>query len=76
MHGLENSKLLKMNYRYFKKSLIFFSSPELKAQVSYSDRRLSIFCPSCRLSVNFYSFDFFSRTIGPISTRLGTDHPQ
>jgi hypothetical protein len=52
-----------------------FSSPELKAQVSFSDRllpgvRLSV-CPS----VNFYTFDFFSRTTGPILTRLGTNHP-
>jgi hypothetical protein len=26
-------------------------------------------------SVNFYIFDFFSRTAGPILTRLGTNHP-
>jgi hypothetical protein len=54
-----------------------FSSPELKAQVSYSDRRLSVrltVCLSVRPSVNFYIFDFFSRTTGPILTRLGTDH--
>jgi hypothetical protein len=31
-------------------------------------------CPSVRLSVNFYIFDFFSRTTGPILTRLGTNH--
>jgi hypothetical protein len=35
--------------------------------------------PSVRLtvcpSVNFYIFDFFSRTTKPISTRLLTDHP-
>ena len=75
--------------------LIFFSSPELKAQVSYSDRPLSVVCPSVRLSVrlsvrpsvrpsvcpsvrlsvNFYIFDFFSRTAGPILTKLGTNHP-
>jgi hypothetical protein len=48
-----------------------FSSPELKAQVSYSDRLLSAVC----LSVNFYIFDFFSRTTGPILTKLGTNHP-
>jgi hypothetical protein len=52
-----------------------FSSPELKAQVSYSDRPLSVVRPSVRLSVNFYIFDFFSRTTGPILTRLGTNHP-
>jgi hypothetical protein len=54
-----------------------FSSAELKAQGSNSDRPLSIrqnilsFC----LSVNFYIFNFFSRTTGPILTRLGTNHP-
>jgi hypothetical protein len=31
--------------------------------------------PSVCLSVNFYIFDFFSRTTGPILTRLGTNHP-
>jgi hypothetical protein len=46
-----------------------FSSSVLKAQVSFSDR-LSV-CPS----VNFDIFDFFSRTTGPILTRLGTNHP-
>jgi hypothetical protein len=50
--------------------LLFFSSHELKAQVSYSDHLLSVACPSVRLSVNFYIFDFFSRTTGSISTRL------
>jgi hypothetical protein len=57
---------------------VFFSSPELKAQVSYSDRPLSV-RPSVRLcgrlSVTFYIFDFFSRTTGPILTRLGTNYP-
>jgi hypothetical protein len=48
---------------------LIFSSPELKAQVSFSDRPLS----GVRLSV--YIFDFFSRTAGPILTRLGTNHP-
>ena len=72
-------------------SVCVFSSPELKAQVSFSDRplsgvslsvRLSVcpsVCPSVCLSVcpsvNFYIFDFFSRTAGPILTRLGTNHP-
>jgi hypothetical protein len=50
---------------------LIFSSPELKAQVSYSDRLLSV----VRLSVNFYIFDFFSRTAGPILTKLGINHP-
>jgi hypothetical protein len=53
----------------------FFSSPKLTAQVNYSDRRLSIVHPSIRLSVNFYIFDFFSRTTEPILSRLGTHHP-
>jgi hypothetical protein len=44
-----------------------FSSPELKAQVSYSDRHLSV----VRL---FYIFDFFSRAAGSILTKLGTNH--
>jgi hypothetical protein len=39
--------------------------------VSYSDRLLSV----VRLSVNFYIFNLFSRTTGPILTRLGTNHP-
>jgi hypothetical protein len=47
--------------------------------VSYSDRLLSVvrlsIRPSVCLSVNFYIFDFFSRTTGPILTRLGTNHP-
>jgi hypothetical protein len=38
--------------------------------MSYSDRLLSV----VRLSVNFYIFDF-SRTTGPILTKLGTNHP-
>jgi hypothetical protein len=52
-----------------------FSSPELKAQVSYSDHLLSVVRLSVRLSVNFYIFDFFSRTNGPVLTKLGTNHP-
>jgi hypothetical protein len=49
---------------------LVFSSTELKAQVSFSDRPLSV-----RLSVNFFIFDFFSRTTGLILTRLGINHP-
>ena len=67
---------IKLQYQYFMISYFnIFSSPELKAQVSYSDRRLSVVRPSVRLSVNFYIFDFFSRTAGPILTKLGTNHP-
>jgi hypothetical protein len=51
-----------------------FSSPELKAQVSFSDRLLSVVCLSVCL-LNIYIFDFFFRTAGPILTRLGTKHP-
>ena len=42
------------------------SSPELKAQVSFSDH---IFV--CKLHI----FIFFSRTTGPISTKVDTKHP-
>jgi hypothetical protein len=54
-----------------------FSSPELKAKVSFSDHLLSGVSLSVRLSVckHFYIFDFFSRTTGPILTRVGTNHP-
>jgi hypothetical protein len=59
--------------------MIIFSSPELKAQVSFSDRplsgiRLSVLPSDCP-SVNFYIFNFFSRTTEPILTKLGTNHP-
>jgi hypothetical protein len=52
-----------------------FSSPELKAQVSFSDCLLSGVRLSVRRYVNFYIFDFFSRTTGPILTKLITNHP-
>jgi hypothetical protein len=59
-----------------KDGIYVFSSPELKSQVSYSDRLLSIVRLSLRmLPVNFYIFDFFSRTTGPILIKLGTNHP-
>jgi hypothetical protein len=47
-----------------------FSSPELKAHVSLSDRPLSVVC-----LLDFYIFDFLSRTTGPISTKVSTNHP-
>jgi hypothetical protein len=56
-------------YDYFDNYALVIS-PELKAQVSFSDRPLS----GVSLSVNFYIFDFFSKTTGPILTRLGTNH--
>lgn len=55
-----------------------FSSPELKVQLRFSDRLMSVVrptvCMSVRLSVNFSHFDIFSRTNGPNFTRLGTKH--
>ena len=47
-------------------SLGIISSPELKAQVSISDRLLSV--------DRFHIFIFFSRTTGSISSKLGTKH--
>jgi hypothetical protein len=47
----------------------------VRAQVSFSDRPLSVLRLSVRLSVNFYIFDFFSTTTGPILSGLGTNHP-
>lgn len=58
--------------------LLFFISPELKAQVYFSDHSLfgvSLFVLVC-LSVNFLHFQLFSRTTGPISDKFGTKHPQ
>ena len=53
---------------------LIFSSLEPKARVSFSDRLLSVVCLSvCPLT--FHIFDFFSRTAGPNSTKLGTHHP-
>jgi hypothetical protein len=53
-----------------------FSTPELKAQVSYSDRQLSVarlsVCPSVsKLDI----FDFFSIKTAPILAKLGTSQP-
>jgi hypothetical protein len=69
----EQSRHCSVNFQ--KKSILLFSSPELKAQVSYSDRLLSVVRLSVYLSVNFYIFDFFSKTTGPILTKIGTNHP-
>ena len=38
--------------------------------MNFSDRLLSVVCP-----LTFHIFDFFSRTAGPNSTKLGTHHP-
>jgi hypothetical protein len=52
--------------------------PAFLAHLSWKLRGaiLIAFCPSsvC-LSVNFYIFNFFSKTTGPILTKLGTNHP-
>ena len=55
--------------------LKFLSSPKLKAQVKFSDYLFSIIRPSARMSVNFSHFILISGTTGPISTKLGTNHP-
>jgi hypothetical protein len=53
---------------------VFFSSPELKAQVGFSDRLLSV-RPSDVCLLDFYIFNFFSRTAGPILAKVGTNDP-
>ena len=53
-------------------------SPELKAQMSFYDHMAFVVCPSVfRPTVykRFHIFIFFSRTSGPISTKLHTKHP-
>jgi hypothetical protein len=55
----------------------FISSPELKAQVSFSDHLLSVVCLSVCPDVcllDLYIFNFFSRTAWPILTKVGTNH--
>ena len=57
------------------------SSPELKAQVSFSDHLSSVVCLSVWLSVclsvcKLFIFIFFSRTTEPISNKLGIKHPR
>ena len=57
----------------------FFSSPESKAQVSFSDQNLSIVrCHRCRhrhCCQNFSHFHLLLQNqLGPISTKLGTNH--
>jgi len=51
------------------------SSPEPKTQVSYCHCNLSGVRPSVFPSVNLFPLnDFFSRTTGPISTKLDGNH--
>jgi hypothetical protein len=45
----------------------------LSCSVGYKQNKSSN-RPAVRLSVNFYIFDFFSRTTGPILTRFGRNH--
>jgi hypothetical protein len=54
---------------------VVISSPELKAKVSFSDHPLSVVRPSDVFLLDFYIFDFFSRTIWLILTKVGTNHP-
>ena len=54
-----------------------FSSPEPKAQVTFSDQNVSVVrrrC-CCRCRKLFDMFIFFSRTTGPISTKPRTKPP-
>ena len=52
---------------------ITFSSPNLKAQVRFSDQNLSSFIVV--IVVFGVVVNLFSRTTEPISTKLGTMHP-
>ena len=52
-------------------SITVFSSPERKTQVSYYDHNLSVVNGGGIVVVNFSYLFFFSRTTGPISTKLG-----
>ena len=51
---------------------LLFSSPQIKAQVSSSDPMFYISLSVHLLTLNIF---IFSRTSGPISTKLGTKHP-
>ena len=48
-----------------------FSSPEPKAQVSFSDHNLSVVCRCGRRWCKLFTFS----TTGPISNKLVTKHP-
>ena len=52
----------------------FFSSPEQKAHVSFSDLNLTV-VRHFVVVINFVFKFFFSRIIGPISTKRRTKHP-
>ena len=64
----------------FQASAFLFSSPEPKDQVSFSDQNLSVvrrrrFRRRCRCRKLFTFSSSFSRTTGPISTKLSKRHP-
>ena len=56
---------------------VFFGSPELKTQMSFSDYLLCVVRLSVRPSVYklFTSSSSSQKTTGPISDKLGTQHP-
>ena len=56
---------------------VVFSSPDLKPQMSFSDKNVSVvrrYRRRCR-KLFIHIFVFFSRTTEPISIKLGTKHP-
>ena len=55
---------------------VFYSSPEPKAQVSFSDQNLSVIrCHRCFRCRKLFTFSSSSPEPGPVSTKLGTNHP-
>ena len=65
-------------HKYIEYSNDFISLPEPKAQVSFFGHNLTVVrgrrrC--CRYNINLFNILFFSRTTGPISTKLDTKHP-
>ena len=66
----KKDKNIKKIVLFLSASFRFNSSPELEAQVSFSDHLLSVVRPSVHPSI----FTTFSRTIELISTKLGTKH--
>jgi hypothetical protein len=61
---------------FYKSYLDFFAHLSWRLKWAFLITRcLASVCLSVCPSVNFYILDFFSRTTGPILTRLGTNHP-
>ena len=55
--------------------LVFYSSPEPKAQVGFLDQNLSVIrCHRCFRCRKLFTFSSSSPEPGPISTKLGTNH--